>query len=243
MRFKMKLSQINPMNTLDKLGSRELLELMEIVHAYANAGSFAIYPATGKGKRYAFLPESWQDEGVYADFNADSGMVFLTNSDYQALVDTDFGLMMWYITPYNGFEGTLFDLAEQAINDLTGKEGKPINASKSNWHIGDLNALYGYLADDIEALQFTDADVTDFYKAKDSIIYALIADKINGVFSNFKQNHGDYLAQLQNMLPDGSLAEQFINDCLIDLEREVTDSDDWNKYAEHIKQAMLNLAN
>ena len=111
---------IEPMMTLDRFGYRELAELNKLIHAYMNNGS------TADGKCYAELPATWYDDGVYPDFNPNSGMVFLSNSDYQALVLTEYGVMQWYNTGYNGYEGTLFDLAEKVIFDLTTKDGEPL---------------------------------------------------------------------------------------------------------------------
>ena len=68
-------NSIQPMNTLDKYGYRELAELNALIQAYANAGT------RDNGKIYAYLPESWYDDGVHPDFNASSGLVFLANSE------------------------------------------------------------------------------------------------------------------------------------------------------------------
>ena len=169
-----------PMNTLDKFGYRELAELNTLIQAYANAGNYTTDPAdTSKGKIYAELPESWYDNGVYPDFNPDSGMVFLSNSDYQTLVNTEYGLMMWYNTPYNGHEGTLFDLAEAVTHDLTDKDGNTTPAGAGNWHKDDLNEVYAYLNQDLVALRDTGADLTDLYRTKDRIAEAIMLDALH----------------------------------------------------------------
>lgn len=237
-------NSIQPMNTLDKFGYRELAELNALIQAYANAGTH------DNGKVYAHLPESWYDNGVYPDFNANSGLVFLTNSEYQALVKTEYGLMMWYNTPYNGFEGTLFDLADEVNDDLSDSESNTTPAGAGNWHKDDLNAVYAYLDDDIVALRDTGADLTDLYRAKDRIVEAFILSNIEQVFDGFKDSHEDYQFQLNDSSNEPTsetswyedkLASQFVTDCLHDFDREIADTDDFDKYAEFIRQTMLKL--
>lgn len=207
---------IQPMNTLDKFGYRELTELNALIQAYANAGTH------DDGKVYAYLPESWHDDGVYPDFNANSGQVFLTNSEYQALVKTEYGLMMRYNTPYKGFEGTLFDLADEVNDDLSDSEGNTTPAGAGNWHKDDLNAVYGYLDDDIVTLRDTGADLTDLYRAKDRIVEAFVLASLHA--QPFNQAELDYYSD-----------DELINRCLSDFEREIADEDDFDKYAEFIR--------
>lgn len=92
---------LNPMTTLDRFGIYELDVAANLLRAYAEAGE-------GVNN---YLPASWEDEGVYLDFNSQSGSVFLTNG-YDALVlDDDHGLCKWYFSPYYGQEGILPELA------------------------------------------------------------------------------------------------------------------------------------
>lgn len=207
---------IQPMNTLEKLGYRELAELNALIQAYANAG------AGDNGKVYASLPESWYDDGVYAEFNANSGQVFLTNSEHQALVNTKYGLMMWYNTPYAGHEGTLFDLAIQLNYQLSDIEGNTTLTGAGDWHKDDLNAVYGYLDDDIAALRGTGADLTYLYRAKDRIVEAFILVSLTD----------DPLNQAE--LGDYSDAE-LMTRCLSDFEREIADEGDYAKYVGFIR--------
>lgn len=65
-----KHTEISVMNTLDKFGYRELNELQKLLFAYMNNGSW------NNGKWYADLPSTWEDNGVYPEFNANSGLVF-----------------------------------------------------------------------------------------------------------------------------------------------------------------------
>ena len=214
---------IQPMNTLDEFGYRELTELNALIQAYANAG------AHDNGKIYAHLPATWYDNGVYPDFNPNSGMVFLSNSNYQALVNTEYGLMMWYNTPYNGHEGILFDLAEAVTHDLTDKDGNTTPAGAGNWHKDDLNEVYAYLNSDLVALCDTGADLTDLYRAKDRIVEAFVLASLH--YQPFNQAELDHYSD-----------EELITRCLSDFDHDITDEDDLDKYAEFIRttaKAML----
>ena len=96
-----------PMTTLDRFGAYELDLAADLLRAYADAG---------EGISNA-LPESFDDEGVYIDFNTQSGSVFLTNG-YDALVlDDEHGLCKWYFSPYYGQEGILPELAIRLLED------------------------------------------------------------------------------------------------------------------------------
>lgn len=96
-----------PMTTLDRFGAYELALAADLLRAYADAG---------EGISNA-LPASFDDEGVYIDFNTQSGSVFLTNG-YDALVlDDEHGLCKWYFSPYYGQEGILPELAIRMLED------------------------------------------------------------------------------------------------------------------------------
>lgn len=90
-----------PMTTLDRFGAYELDLSADLLRAYADAG---------EGISNA-LPESFDDEGVYIDFNTQSGSVFLTNG-YD-----EHGLCKWYFSPYYGQEGILPELAIRLLED------------------------------------------------------------------------------------------------------------------------------
>lgn len=210
---------IQPMNTLDRFGGRELAKLNKLIHAYANSGR------TIDGKRYAELPATWYDDGVYPDFNANSGSVFLTNSEYQALVNTEYGLMTYYNTPYGGHEGTLFDLADEVNDDLSDNEGNTTLAGADKWHKDDLNAVFGYLDADIAALRGTGADLTYLYRVKDRIVEAFILMSLTD----------DPLNQAE--LGDYSDAE-LIDRCLFDFEHVITDDGDYAKYVGFIRSTI-----
>lgn len=91
------------MTHLENFGTREIEQGVGLLQAYANTNS---------------LPASWFPTGVQLAFNAQSGLVFLTNSEYQALVDdSDYGICMLYSTPYYGNEGTLPQLCDAYNKD------------------------------------------------------------------------------------------------------------------------------
>ena len=105
---------------LANFGWREINLAADLLRSYASAGQFR------DGKQYNYLPESWDDTGVKLAFDPNSGSVFLTNDDYQVLVNTDAGVAMWYNTPYYGVEGTMEEVAEVFVNDATDAEGNPL---------------------------------------------------------------------------------------------------------------------
>lgn len=92
---------LNPMMTLDQFGACELNLATALLRAYADAGQ-------GINND---LPPSFDNEGVYLDFNPQSGSVFLTNGYDALILDADHGLCKWYFSPYYGQEGTLPELA------------------------------------------------------------------------------------------------------------------------------------
>lgn len=131
----------NLISTLDQFGTDELLDASHLLNAYADAGS---------GGDANDLPASWENEGVYLDFNSKSGSVFLTNG-YDALVlNANHGLCKWYYSPYYGQEGTLPDLAIRLL------EG-----DYKTDHAEDLEYLRDALRDDAGAFSEYDAAAHD----------------------------------------------------------------------------------
>lgn len=117
---------------LANFGAREIKLAADLLRSYAYAGQYC------DGKQYNYLPNSWDDTGIKLAFNPHSGKVFLTNDDYQVLVDTDDGAAMWYSMPYYGVEGTLKGVAEAFINDATDADGKPLPPDQwGNWAADD----------------------------------------------------------------------------------------------------------
>lgn len=113
-------------------GERELKLASDLLRSYTLAGQ------RHDDIHYNYRPESWDDSAVKLAFNPNSGMVFLTNEEYQALINTDDGVAMWYSTPYYGVEGTLETVAEAFVNDATNTDGKPLpSESWGNWATDD----------------------------------------------------------------------------------------------------------
>ena len=83
---------------LSKFGFRELEEAADLLKAYVGGG----------------CPEDFEEDGVTVMFNQNSGLVFLTNEEFQvAMVGDDGKLYSYYSTPYEGLEGSYEDLMEQ----------------------------------------------------------------------------------------------------------------------------------
>ena len=96
--------QDNEITTTDlaKFGGRELREAAELLAAYCD------------GAR----PADFDADGVTVMFNTHSGMVFLTNDECQVAVSDGQGdLASFYVSPYEGHEGTLFDLRNDFDRD------------------------------------------------------------------------------------------------------------------------------
>lgn len=98
---------LNPMMTLDQFGARELNLATALLRAYADAGQGISND----------LPPSFDNEGVYLDFNPQSGSVFLTNGYDALILDADHGLCKWYFSPYYGQEDILPELAIRLLED------------------------------------------------------------------------------------------------------------------------------
>lgn len=55
-------------------------------------------------------PSDFWTEGVKLGFNTSSGLVFLTNDNYDVCMEVSGELYTFYTSPYDGFEGFLWDL-------------------------------------------------------------------------------------------------------------------------------------
>ena len=245
---------IQPMSTLENFGYVELEKLNDLIYAYRHAGSSA-----PDGKYYAPLPSTWYDCGVYPEFNPSSGLVFLSNENYDALVLTEHGVMQWYSTPYSGHEGTIFDLADKVIDWLLNDDGEPLPYSEisNEWDKEDLNEVYNWLNSCIGDLEHTKADKTDLYRAKDLIVYSFILDNLPAVADKFKEDNEDWYLQLTNSINDPNydpamnngndygyyetdLAERFVGEMLTHSECDLNISEKNNEtYAEYIRNEML----
>ena len=92
---------------LGEFGFRELKEAGAILSAYGN------------GKLTSVAREFFDEDEVRVCMNQNSGYVFLTNSEYQALMLNDAGqLELWINLSYHGSEGFLEDLVDDAKSGM-----------------------------------------------------------------------------------------------------------------------------
>ena len=99
--------------SLSKFGALERSKLADILQAWERWG----------------LPDDFDDTEVVPLFNTKSGMVFLSNEDYDTLVLEEGKLVQWYVLPHDGHEGTLSELLETPTKEL------------DDWHEDDWNLL------------------------------------------------------------------------------------------------------
>lgn len=86
------------------------------------------------------LPVDFNDNDITVMFNKNSGMVFLTNSDYQVAILNDDELVSFYSTPYEGLEGTFEELAEE-YNDMHDEDKEYMrDIAKNNRKLHSFNA-------------------------------------------------------------------------------------------------------
>ena len=79
------------------------------------------------------LPDGFDDDGVKAAMNFNSGYVFLVNSEYQCAMMNGDKLEIYHSTPYEGHEGFLSDLVEEyAPNDLNSEDADYIRYAAEN---------------------------------------------------------------------------------------------------------------
>lgn len=230
---------IEPMNTLETFGNREMSMLIELLTAYNYANS------THNGKYYSGLPETWWDNGVYPEFNASSGEVFLSNADYQALTLTDYGVAMFYNTPYYGNEGTVFELCADFQENTSNADLDMLPIDEwHRWNKDDANYLYRILDLDLEALAHTEADLTDCYRVKDLILEAFVLDGLQDTLEYLKNKGEDWNIQLHDDdWWESDLADELMGYCLkvSDFENEIHDTDDYEKWAEFLRTELVKL--
>jgi len=90
---------LNNTTDLAKFGMREIRMARDLLEAWLRNG----------------LPDDFEFDGVTVMLNPRSGMVFLTNAEYQVAVIGDTlpeELVSFYASPYEGHEGTLVQLNE-----------------------------------------------------------------------------------------------------------------------------------
>ena len=82
-------------------------------------GAWEIKQAAGLMQEYANgnVPDWFCNNGVTVEFNPNSGMVFLTNNDYQVLIlDNNDCLVGFHFLGYYGYEGTAEDLWQMFLD-------------------------------------------------------------------------------------------------------------------------------
>lgn len=163
------------MNGLENFGYQEIDQAIELLAAYRDSDK----------------PENWTDTSVRLDFNSNSGVVFLTNCDYQALVmDAEYGLCRHHSTPYSGKEGVLPELCQNYLND------------PDSWDS----------AEDQEYLWQATFDEESFFKGREdskeiidllitvreAIILKLVESNIDDVLQAIKDDHPNLGKQLED---------------------------------------------
>lgn len=141
------MKELNVLSTLENFGNRELTQAVSLLTVYAEADH---------------LPSQWANRMVTLDFNPHSGMVYLANEEYQALVldDETSELALWYSTPYNGYEGILPELCQQWLDMDCHKDsyGFLYLDDELSWHIHDIEYLHIEAREALKAQDFADLD-------------------------------------------------------------------------------------
>jgi hypothetical protein len=133
---------------LADFGYRELDMAADLLKAYAN---------TYKGDLKFFT-----DEGIQLMMNQNSGNVFLTDADFNVVMEVDGEVKEFFSSPYNGVEGFLDDLISEEyatmheedkiwlrqIAEAYGRRNELfINSELKEWHDNEFfteNGEYGY---------------------------------------------------------------------------------------------------
>lgn len=95
-------------NTTDlaDFGMREIKMARDLLDAWLNNG----------------LPADFDFDGVTVMLNPNSGMVFLTNAEFQVAVIENGELVSFYSSPYGGHEGTAADLVAEMDETWNGED-------------------------------------------------------------------------------------------------------------------------
>lgn len=120
--------QIEPQNTLENFGKREIDLAIKLLEQYKKE-----------------IPDDWNDKDVYLDLNLNSGKVFLANSDCQTmLLRDDDKLELWLTTPNDGKEGFIDDLVYEFFQDEIENYGfSDFDIEKlKKWNEEDVNFIF-----------------------------------------------------------------------------------------------------
>lgn len=94
----------NVMHNLEKLGQREIDQMIELMTAYRNCAK----------------PDTWANTDVHLGYNLDKNYFYLANTYNQHLiVGGDYGFCLLHTTPWEGIEGVLPELCEHYLENGT----------------------------------------------------------------------------------------------------------------------------
>lgn len=111
-------------------GKKQIAETADILKMYVD------------GKLSPVARDYFYDDGIEVMFNNQSGFVFLSNSDYQALGDNSGMLDLWITTSWTGQEGFLDDLVDDALSGgMERDDMEDLLAYKNFIDIDDLEEL------------------------------------------------------------------------------------------------------
>lgn len=124
--------------TLEKFGEVQFAQLQDLLDKYKNAN---------KGNICA-LPESWDDTGVFIDYNPNHNFVYLSNNSNQKLIATDKGCELWLDVGI--YAGTLEEMAGIFCDDFE------TGSIRLCWDEYDIEVLYQEIKDYVEIIDCDD---------------------------------------------------------------------------------------
>lgn len=94
-------------NDLNKLGKREICQLSQLLNLYAN-------------DKLTLLARSFISNGISWEYNPYSDNLFLVDQDYNVLMyNDDLDLLdLWLFSSYYGYEGFMFDVLTQILDNI-----------------------------------------------------------------------------------------------------------------------------
>jgi len=168
-------------NGLERFGVVEMKKATDLMLAYVNIPHQAMLNN---------LPEAWEEDGVHVDFNTNSGSVFLTNTQHQALVlHEKYGLGMVYMLPDSSIEGILPVLCEEYV--ATGF---------NRYSMEDVDYLLQVIEQNY--LVFCEREAVNIINKARSLLLETVADK----------NLPVVLASMKQDFEPGDLTQDFLGD-------------------------------
>lgn len=89
------------MNSIEKLGQYNLLEMAELLKTYANSQE---------------IPSAWEEENINLDYDPTLGKAIMTNDIGQILILKDRKISMYYTPPCEAIPGTIDELIDDFYN-------------------------------------------------------------------------------------------------------------------------------